>query len=65
MKLSNMRIRKRIEIEKKILSDIGGGYMLKFLTCEVSKSYKTKKPETEQSKFKYKYAQLKRFYHDL
>ena len=38
--------------------------MLKFLTCESSKGYEKKKPDTERSKIMYKYAQLKRCYHD-
>ena len=38
--------------------------MLKVITGEASKDYKSKKTETEISKTMDKYEQLKRFYHD-
>ena len=39
--------------------------MLKVITGEASKVYENLKTETERSKIMYKYAQLKRFHHDL
>ena len=40
LKMSNMRIKRIIEKENKLVSDIGGKNMMKVPTCEASTFYK-------------------------
>ena len=50
-------MKKLIEKEKKLLSDIGRKNMLKMITVESSKGYKNIKSDTERSKTMDNYAQ--------